>query len=90
VLVAPSVPGQALSRIFVLDPTEGQVPGTQETLPKIGLEHYRDPDAWTAGPDQDVNPLATGNISQEAAFAMYPEIVARDVSAQGKIIEIEE
>lgn len=90
VVVAPSVPGQALSRIFVLDTTEGQVPGEPEPLPKIGLEHYRDPDAWRAGPDQPVNPLATGQISQEAAFAMYPEVVARDVSAQGKIIEIEE
>jgi hypothetical protein len=90
VVIAPSVPGQSLSRIFVLDTTEGQVPGSEETLPKIGLEHYREPDAWMAGPDQQTNPLATGTIAQEAAFAMYPEVVARDVSAQGKIIEIEE
>ena len=90
VVVAPSVPGQALSRIFVLDPTEARVEGSDETLPKIGLEMYRSPDAWTAGPDQQTNPLATGKIAQEAAFAMYPEVAARDVKAQGKIIEIEE
>lgn len=90
IVVVPSAPGQSLSRLFFLDPTPGQVPGTNERLPKIGIEHYRSPDAWTAGPDQQTNPLATGKIAQEAAFAMYPEVVARDVSAQGKIIEIEE
>jgi hypothetical protein len=89
-VVAPSVPGQALSRIYVIDPTEGNTPEGTEALPKIGLEMFRTPDAWMAGPDQQTNPLATGQIAQEAAFALYPEVTARDVKAQGKVIEIEE
>jgi len=90
IVVAPSVPGQNLSRIFTIDPTPGQTPQGTEALPKIGLETYRAPDVWQAGPDQAVNPLATGNISQEAVWAYYNEVVCRDVSAQGKITEIEE
>ena len=90
-VVAPSVPGQSLSRIFILDPTPGDVPGEgNERLPKIGIENYRAPDVWLAGPDEDVNPLATGNIRSEAAWAWYPELVCRDFQSQGKITEIEE
>lgn len=90
VVVAPTVPGQNLSRIFTIDPSVGQVTEGGQALPKIGLEMYRTPDVWEAGPDQPVNPLATGNIAQEAAWAMYPEIVCRDFGAQGKITEISE
>jgi len=90
IVVAPSVPGQSLSRIFTLDPTPGQTPEGTQALPKIGLETYRAPDVWQAGPDQAVNPLATGNIAQEAAWAMYPEVVCRDFGSQGKITELEE
>ncbi len=89
-VVAPSVPGQSLSRIFILDTTPGQVPGDGQALPKIGIENYRAPDVWRAGPDEPVNPLATGNIRAEAAWAQYSEIVCRDAQAQGKITEIEE
>lgn len=90
VVVAPSVPGQSLSRIFILDPTPGMTPEGTESLPKIGIESYRTPDVWRAGPDQPVNPLATGNIRSEAAWAWYPEIVTREPGAQSKITEIEE
>lgn len=90
IVVAPTVPGQDLSRIFTLDPTPGQTPGGTEALPKIGLETYRAPDVWEAGPDKAVNPLATGNIAQEAAWGIYEEIVCRDFSSQGKISEISE
>jgi hypothetical protein len=89
-VVAPSVPGQSLSRIFSIDPTPGQVSGDGEALPKIGVENYRTPDAWRAGPDQPVNPIATGNVSQEAYWAYYPEIVCREPGAMMKISEIEE
>jgi len=90
IVVAPTVPGQSLSRIFTLDPTPGQTPQGTEALPKIGLESYRAPDVWQAGPDQPVNPIATGNIEQKAVWAHYNEVVSRDTSAQGKIIETEE
>ena len=90
IVVAPSVPGQSLSRIFTIDPTPGQTPQGTEALPKIGLETYRSPDVWEAGPDQPVNPIATGNISQEAVWAHYNEVVCRDPASQGKITEIEE
>jgi len=90
IVVAPSVPGQSLSRIFVLDPTPGQTPEGTQALPKIGLESYRAPDVWQAGPDQPVNPIATGNIEQKAVWAHYNEVVCRDPSAQLKISELEE
>lgn len=89
-VVAPSVPGQSLSRIFILDPTPGATPEGDQALPKIGVENYRAPDVWMAGPDQDVHPLATGNIRSEAAWAWYPELICRDFGAQGKISEIKE
>lgn len=90
VVVAPSVPGRSLSRIFILDPTPGITPDGTDARPKIGIETYRTPDVWLAGPDQPANPLATGNIRPEAAWAWYPEIICRDFAAQGKITEIEE
>jgi len=90
-IVAPSVPGRSLSRLFSLDATPGRVPGGgNEALPKIGIENYRTPDVWMAGPDQDVHPLATGNIESEAAWAWYPEVICREFGAQAKLTEIEE
>jgi len=92
-VVAPSVPTDSggLERIYALDPTPGQVTDEDDNpLPKIAIENYRVPDAWRAGPDQPVNPLATGEIKSEAAFAVYHEIVCRDFGAQGKLRDIEE
>jgi len=91
IVVAPTVPSDSLSRVFALDPTPGQV--TDENgnpLPKIAIENYRTPDTWRAGPDQQVNPIATGEIKAEAAFAMYHELVVRDFGSQGKLRDLKE
>lgn len=90
VVVAPTVPSDSLSRIYVFDFTPAQIPGTQEALPKIAIENYRTPDFWRAGVDEPVNPLATGEIKNEAAFAMYHELVVREFGAQGKIRDLQE
>lgn len=91
VVVAPTVPSDSLSRVFALDTTPGQVSDDSgNPLPKIGIENYRTPDTWRAGPDQPVNPIATGEIKAEAAFAMYHELVVRDFGAQGKLRDISE
>jgi len=89
-VVAPTVPTDNLERVYALDPTPGKVTDEQgNPLPKIGIENYRAPDTWRAGPDQTVNPLATGEIKAEAAFAVYHEIVCRDFSSQGKLRDLE-